>query len=80
MIYVYTCVECGVVFEESHPMRDVPQIAVCPRCGSAAEKRITAPAVIFKGTGWSKGGDPTMDEQMAMPRPWEFDDLLPEGG
>lgn len=50
-IYEYRCSSCGHRFEKiqkssgSRPAR-------CPKCGGAAKRLVSAPAIQFKGTGW----------------------------
>ncbi len=50
-IYEYKCIECGYEFEEILKFSD-PEIKTCPKCGGRVEKKISAPAVQFKGSGW----------------------------
>lgn len=50
-IYEYRCEACGEVTEVIQRFGDAP-LAICPRCGGALKKMISAPAFQFKGTGW----------------------------
>jgi putative FmdB family regulatory protein len=50
-IYEYRCSSCGHRFEKiqkSSGSRPAP----CPKCGGAAKRLVSAPAIQFKGTGW----------------------------
>ncbi|MGA0275004.1 MAG: FmdB family zinc ribbon protein [Dehalococcoidia bacterium] len=49
--YVYKCDENGHVFELIQGFNDEPG-ADCPTCGSASSRQITAPTVIYKGSGF----------------------------
>jgi putative FmdB family regulatory protein len=49
-LYEYQCPKCGR-FEVIQKFSDAP-LAVCPTCGSAVHKLLSAPAIQFKGTGW----------------------------
>ncbi len=50
-IYEYKCLSCGYEFEEIQKFSD-PVVSICPKCGGVVEKKISAPAVQFKGSGW----------------------------
>lgn len=50
-IYEYVCQDCEHRFEIKQKMSD-PPVAGCPRCGQPVTKVISAPAIMFKGTGW----------------------------
>jgi putative FmdB family regulatory protein len=50
-IFEYRCSSCGHRFEKiqkSSGSRPAP----CPKCGGAAKRLASAPAIQFKGTGW----------------------------
>jgi putative FmdB family regulatory protein len=50
--YEYRCRQCGTDFEKFQRMSDEP-VAECPKCGSAAERRLSAGAgLLFKGSGF----------------------------
>jgi putative FmdB family regulatory protein len=50
-LYEYECSACGHVFEVIRKFSDPPE-EKCPKCGGAVQKRQSAPAFQFKGTGW----------------------------
>jgi putative FmdB family regulatory protein len=50
-IYEYVCQNCRYRFEVKQSVSDAP-ISNCTRCGQAVTKVISAPAIMFKGTGW----------------------------
>lgn len=50
-IYEYVCQSCQHRFELKQSMADAP-VSSCTRCGQAVTKVISAPAIMFKGTGW----------------------------
>jgi putative FmdB family regulatory protein len=50
-IYEYACQSCQHRFEVKQSMSD-PPVTTCARCGQAVTKVISAPAIMFKGTGW----------------------------
>lgn len=50
-IYEYLCESCAYRFEVKQGMKDDP-ITSCERCGKDVTKLISAPAIMFKGSGW----------------------------
>ena len=50
-IYEYVCQSCQHQFEVKQKFSDDP-ISSCVRCGQAVKKIISAPAIMFKGSGW----------------------------
>jgi putative FmdB family regulatory protein len=70
-LYEYSCPQCGR-FELIRKFSD-PPVAVCPTCGKAVQKLLSAPAIQFKGTGWyvtdysrkSSGGESTAKAEAA---------------
>jgi putative FmdB family regulatory protein len=52
-LYEYECKECGRRTEKIQKFSD-PELTVCPYCGGAIERTLTAPAIQFKGGGWYK--------------------------
>jgi putative FmdB family regulatory protein len=50
-IYEYACEACGRVTEVIQRLDD-PPLTVCPECGGAVKKMLSAPAFQFKGEGW----------------------------
>ncbi len=52
-IYDYRCEHCGHVFSAVQSFND-EALAKCPNCGKQPRRLITAPAIVFKGSGWYK--------------------------
>ena len=52
-LYEYQCQQCHRRVEKIQKFSDAP-LSVCPHCGGALERTLTAPAVQFKGSGWYK--------------------------
>src|SRR6185436_16642760 len=54
-IYDYLCSNCGQTTEVIHRI-DAPAPRFCPACGAEGtlRKALTAPTVLFKGSGWAK--------------------------
>ncbi len=52
-IYEYVCNNCGHRMEVMHGVHDRGP-ASCAVCGGQVRKAFSAPAVVFKGTGWAK--------------------------
>jgi putative FmdB family regulatory protein len=50
-IYEYLCQSCQHQFEVKQKFSDEP-ILSCVRCGQSVKKIISAPAIMFKGSGW----------------------------
>jgi putative FmdB family regulatory protein len=50
-IYEYVCQSCAHRFEVRQKFSDAPMTS-CGRCGQAVSKIISAPAIMFKGSGW----------------------------
>jgi putative FmdB family regulatory protein len=50
-IYEYECRKCGAHVEAFQKISDKP-LTKCRKCGGKLEKKISAPAIQFKGTGW----------------------------
>lgn len=50
-IYEYACDGCQSRFEVQQKISD-PPISTCATCGAAVKKVISAPAIMFKGSGW----------------------------
>jgi putative FmdB family regulatory protein len=50
-IYEYQCTKCHEVCEVLQKVKDkAPE--KCPKCGGPMVKRISSPAIQFKGNGW----------------------------
>jgi len=54
-IYDYLCSNCGQTTEVIHGI-DAPAPRFCPACGAEGtlRKAMTAPTVLYKGSGWAK--------------------------
>jgi putative FmdB family regulatory protein len=50
-IYEYECRKCKAHTEAFQKISDKPLVK-CPKCGGRLDKRISAPAIQFKGSGW----------------------------
>lgn len=50
-LYEYKCTKCGHRFEKIESV-NASMTKKCPKCGSQAQRTITAPAIQFKGSGW----------------------------
>jgi len=50
-IYEYECRRCKAHTEAFQKLNDKPLVK-CPKCGGRLDKRISAPAIQFKGSGW----------------------------
>jgi len=50
-LYPYRCTQCGHRFEKIQKFSAKPE-TVCPKCGGALERPLTAPGLQFKGAGW----------------------------
>ena len=52
-IYDYRCDHCGHVFSAVQSFSD-EALEKCPNCGKKPRRLISAPAIVFKGSGWYK--------------------------
>jgi len=52
-IYEYVCQACGKETEILHKISD-PTPKKCPKCGKMAQRLLSTPAVVFKGSGFYK--------------------------
>src|SRR4026209_90994 len=50
-IYEYECRKCGAL-TEVFPKMDAKPPSKCGKCGGRLERRISAPAIQLKGSGW----------------------------
>lgn len=50
-LYEYQCQECGESLEAIQKFSD-PPYTICPQCGGALKKLVSAPAIQFKGSGF----------------------------
>jgi len=64
-IYEYHCGSCGHTFEVLQKFSDEP-IKECPRCSSAVQRLLSAPALVFKGGGWYVSEFPSTDRKRGM--------------
>ena len=52
-VYEYVCTSCGRTTEVMHGIHaDGP--SRCDECGGGMRKLLSAPAIVFKGSGWAK--------------------------
>jgi putative FmdB family regulatory protein len=54
-LYEYECSACHRRTEKIQKFSDA-ELTVCPHCGGALERTITAPSFQFAGGGWYKDG------------------------
>ena len=50
-IYEYLCQDCSYRFELKQSIKD-DAVAACTKCGKSVSRLISAPAIMFKGSGW----------------------------
>jgi len=50
-LYEYQCESCEHIFEVQQKFSD-PLVDACVKCGKSVRKLISAPGILFKGTGW----------------------------
>jgi putative FmdB family regulatory protein len=50
-LYEYQCENCGDVFEIIQKFVDTP-LTMHEKCGGAVHRLLSAPALMFKGSGW----------------------------
>jgi putative FmdB family regulatory protein len=50
-LYEYQCTSCRKVCEVLQKAKDKP-LEKCPKCGGPMVKKISSPAIQFKGSGW----------------------------
>lgn len=51
-VYNYVCTECGAHFEQWHSFNDADLPAVCPNGHALTRKLLTAPTIVYKGSGF----------------------------
>ncbi len=64
-IYDYYCESCDKTFEVSQKFTDEP-IKICKFCSGTVRKLLSAPAIVFKGTGWYVTDYPSSDRKKGM--------------
>jgi putative FmdB family regulatory protein len=52
-IYDYVCSQCGHRVEVIHGINAEGPVT-CEVCGGSLKKALSAPAIVFRGTGWAK--------------------------
>ena len=52
-IYDYRCDHCGHAFSQVQSFKD-QAAEKCPNCGKRPRRLFSAPALLFKGSGWYK--------------------------
>jgi putative FmdB family regulatory protein len=50
-IYEFECRKCGAHLEVFQKINDKPPVK-CSKCGGRLERKLSAPAIQFKGSGW----------------------------
>jgi putative FmdB family regulatory protein len=51
-VYNYVCDECGAQFDQYLPFQDAGKKVSCPKGHAHTRKIISAPSVVFKGSGF----------------------------
>jgi putative FmdB family regulatory protein len=51
-VYNYVCMKCGAHFDQWHSFKDADMAVVCPNGHAQTRKVLTAPTVVFKGSGF----------------------------
>jgi putative FmdB family regulatory protein len=52
-VYDYACTTCGHTVEVTHAVH-AHGPSTCEICGGPMRKLLSAPAIVFKGSGWAK--------------------------
>ncbi len=63
--YDYHCENCGKTFEVVQKITDAP-LADCMFCAGTVRKLISAPGILFKGSGWYVTDYPSRERKKAM--------------
>ena len=50
-MYEYECLDCGITFERFQRFSD-PKVDICPNGHSHVQRLLSAPIIIFKGSGF----------------------------
>jgi len=64
-IYEYQCEACSHTFEVIQKMADAP-VATCVLCGGPVRRLLSAPGLVFKGTGWYVTDHPNAERKKSM--------------
>jgi putative FmdB family regulatory protein len=56
-IYEYKCTRCGKQQEDLRSVKDRDVTVSCPNCRAPMARMFSAPAVHFKGAGWTGKGN-----------------------
>ena len=64
-IYEYQCEECDHRFEVMQKFSDRP-LKKCEKCGGPVHKVLSAPGLLFKGSGWYVTDYANSDRKKAM--------------
>lgn len=51
----FACSRCATVFEERHPMANIPDVSECPDCGATAHRQFSTPAFSTRGDDLNGG-------------------------
>ena len=51
-VYRYACETCGTQFERYLSFKEADQRVICPQGHTQTKKILTAPTVVFKGSGF----------------------------
>lgn len=63
-IYEYECLTCGATFEKRQSFSDTP-VAQCPNGHADTRRLLSAPAIVFKGSGFYINDSKTASKQSA---------------
>ncbi|GAB4433961.1 MAG: zinc ribbon domain-containing protein [Anaerolineae bacterium] len=63
-IYEYECITCGTTFEKRQSFSDAP-VADCPNGHSDTRRLLSAPAIVFKGSGFYINDSKSASKQSA---------------
>lgn len=63
-IYEYECLTCGATFEKRQSFSDAP-VANCPNGHTDTRRLLSAPAIVFKGSGFYINDSKTASKQSA---------------
>ena len=72
--YDFVCSRCRSMFEERHPMANIPNVVECQECGGKAERQFSAPAFSTKGDDLLDNGKPQYVPAVARRMPYGKED------